>query len=213
MYLYRKRKAAGSQVNVLLAKAKRSVSIYNRRYRLTVRKELLRAIVLGDSNSTGSSDDTQVAVVDQLAELFEEALNDPKPQLYTQTAKILVRYSLHVSDYFKPERIAPLQPALLTRLSLHPLLSDQPLWTDTLESEILKSYDLWVKVAALEFILERKKTTANQQSSSSGSFRFDNNATERHRPMSVVQRSIGRKLCIHHFYGRRFVSLWYKHIR
>jgi hypothetical protein len=173
-----------------------------------VRKELLRAIVLGDSSTV----DTHI-FVDELAEQFEEALNDPKPQLYTQTAKILVRYSLHVSDYFKPERIAPLHPDLLARLSNSPLLSGQPLWTDTLESEILKSYDLWVKVAALAFILERKNVTANQFQSSLDCFRIENNATVRHRPMSAVQRSIGRKLCIHHFYGRRFVSLWYKYIR
>ena len=208
MYLYRKRKAAGSQVGVLLAKARRSTSIYNRRYRLTVRKELLQSIILAEQSG---SEDISNGQVTQWAERLVEALNDPKPLPHTQTTKILVRYSFLVADYFQPERIAPLQPALLARLSSSGVTED--LWTDTLQPEILKSYDRWVKVAALSFILELKKVVQSPIDSLRNSGILVLDTTERHRPMLAVQRAIGKKLKIQHFYGRKFLSLWYKFIR
>lgn len=200
-------------VTVLSSTRTESTCIFHRRYRLNVRRKLLRAIVLGsDDNPTHLGDN-------QLAARLEEALLDPLPRPHTDVARIWLRYSFHVADYFQSDRLAAIQPSLLERVSeggrLLVLPRCRTLWEDCLESDIRKSYNRYVKTAALDFIL-------SDGSSLSWTCKRDQpilmarscpRQTDRHKPMLTIQRSLGRKLCIHHFYGRKFVALWYKFIR
>ncbi|EFX78833.1 hypothetical protein DAPPUDRAFT_245739 [Daphnia pulex] len=200
-------------VTVLSSTRTESTCIFHRRYRLNVRRKLLRAIVLGsDDNPTHLRDN-------ELAARLEEALLDPLPRPHTDVARIWLRYSFHVADYFQSDRLAAIQPSLLERVSeggrLLVLPRCRTLWEDCLESDIRKSYNRYVKTAALDFIL-------SDGSSLSWTCKRDQpilmarscpRQTDRHKPMLAVQRSLGRKLCIHHFYGRKFVALWYKFIR
>lgn len=198
-----------------------STCIFHRKHRLGVRRKLLLSIVLGcdGSPSLANSPINKVVIEpdSELARRLEEALLDPHPQPHTDVARIWLRYSFHVADYFQSDRIAPIQPALLDRVSRDWLSHERcrAVWEDSLESSIRKSYNRYVKTAALDFILTDGSTT-------SWTLEEDRlllmssccpRTTERHRPMILVQRSIGRKLCIHHFYGRKFVALWYKFIR
>lgn len=196
--------------------------IYHRKHRLIVRRKLLRAIVLGSDGPTGFpsrlpeellEDQDDVTLVAKL----EEAMLDPQPRPHTDVARVWLRYSFHVSDYFQSERIATIQQSLMDRVSNGWL--DKPrcrsIWEDSLEPVIRKSYSRYVKTAALDFILSDGspmswKAKRDREALMSSSCPRQ---TERHKPMLVVQRSIGRKLCIHHFYGRKFVALWYRFIK
>jgi hypothetical protein len=168
--------------------------------------------VLGNDDPTYLSDN-------ELAARLEEALLDPLPRPHTDVARIWLRYSFHVADYFQSDRLAAIQPSLLERVSergrLLVLSRCRILWEDSLESTIRKSYNRYVKTAALDFIL-------SDGSSLSWTYKRDQpvlmarscpRQTDRHKSMLSVQRSLGRKLCIHHFYGRKFVALWYRFIR
>lgn len=186
--------------------------IFHRRYRLTIRRKLLRTIVAGSDGPTEDYDDDNV-----LADRLEEALLDAHPRPHTDSARIWLRYSFHVADYFQNERIAPIQSSLLERVSNGRL--DHPgcrsVWEDSLESNIRKSYNRYVKTAALDFILTDGSTTTwdSKRDRTSIVVSSPQCPTDRHRPMLAVKRSLGRKLCIHHFYGRKFVALWHKFIR
>ena len=200
-------------VTVLSSTRSESTCIFHRRYRLNVRRKLLRAIVLG-------SDELTIPVSDnELVNRLENALLDPLPRPHTDVARIWLRYSFHVADYFQSDRLASISPSLLERVSecgrLLALARCRTLWEDSLETNIRKSYNRYVKTAALDFIL-------SDGSSLSWTCKRDQlilmarscpRQTDRHKPMINVQRSLGRKLCIHHFYGRKFVALWYKFIR
>lgn len=200
-------------VTVTSATRVESNCIFHRRFRLGIRRKLLRDIVLGaDFTPTEDYESDDV-----LAGQLEEALLDPHPRPHTQVARIWLRYSFHVADYFQNDRLAPIQSALLERVSNGRL--DHPrcrsVWEDSLESNIRKSYNRYAKSAALDFILTDGGTTTwdSKRDRAVLAARDGPCPTERHRPMLVVQRSLGRKLCIHHFYGRKFVALWYKFIR
>lgn len=193
--------------------------IFHRRYRLAVRRQLLRSIVLGDETAPEDLHSTTTTVDDDkiLLNRLESALLEPRPRSRTETAKILLRYCFHVADYFPPERIAPIQPSTLARVSQSNKWCDETtasgVW-ESLETEICKSYNRYVKVAALDFILGDGGGGKPIGRTRSGDFTsYPSLVTERYRPALEIKRLLARKLCIHHFYGRKFVALWYKFIR
>lgn len=193
-----------------------STCIFHRRYRLSVRRKLLRSIVLGNDGPLADIPRDRIVETDSvLASQLKQALQDPHPRPHTDVARIWLRYSFHVSDYFQVDRIAPIQPDLLDRVSRDWMSHSRcrSVWEDSLELNIRKSYNRYVKTAALDFILTDGSTWTCQQDPLLLMSSSCPRQTERHRPMLAIQRSIGRKLCIHHFYGRKFVVLWYKFIK
>lgn len=199
-------------VTVLSATRVESNCIFHRRYRLKIRRKLLNAIVLGSEDSIGEIGDVKLAV------RLELALLDQLPRPHTDVARIWLRYSFHVADYFQSERIASIHSSLLDRVSQSHLFKQprcRALWEDSLEVDIRKNYNRYVKMAALDFILSDGSSLnwTNKRDQPLLMARSCPRPTDRHRSMTVIQRSLGRKLCIHHFYGHKLVALWYKYIR
>lgn len=197
--------------------ASKGNSIFHRRHRLQLRHKLLHAIVLGHEPDKEYGLKFRKHDNNLLNEL-ETALLEPNPRPRTPTARILLRYCFHVADYFPSEKIAPIQSALLDRVSNN--LRDHPrsqtLWEDALQLEIRKSYNRFVKTAALDFILNNGQATSwtlVRNRPIDWVTKTRPRSTERHKPMLEVSRTLSRKLCIHHFYGKKFLALWYRFIR
>lgn len=197
--------------------AAKCTSIFHRRHRLQLRHQLLHAIVLSQEPAEEYGMKFRKHDNNLLNEL-EAVLLEPHPRPHTPVARILLRYCFHVADYFPSEKIAAIQPALLDRVSDN--LRDHPkcqtLWEDVLQLEIRKSYNRFVKTAALDFILNNGQATSwtlMRNRPADWVIKTRPRSTERHRPMYEVRRTLSRKLCIHHFYGSKFLALWYKFIR
>ena len=123
------------------------------------------------------------------------------PPLHSPASKILIRYCLYVTEHFSSDRIAPLSQSLLSKIQGR---MEERLWS-SLAVDITKSYKKYVRIAALQFVLRDDMGT--------GSLRKERHREDQHPLKDCVRRVLARKMCVHHFYGRKFIAIWHKWIR
>lgn len=123
------------------------------------------------------------------------------PPLHSAPSKILIRYCLYMTEYFDSDRIAPLPESLLNKIQGR---MEERLW-NSLAVDITKSYKKHVRIAALQFIL--------RDDMKEGSLLRKQDREDQHRMKDCIRRALSRKMCVHHFYGRRFIAIWHKWIR
>lgn len=77
-------------------------SIFIRQWRRVQRRQLLHRIVLDDAVELDGRDD------EDLLRQLEDAFLEPTPRYGTLGARILIRYSFHLGQYFPSDAISPL---------------------------------------------------------------------------------------------------------
>ncbi len=170
-------------------------------------------------------------------------MREPEPRPHTPIAKILLRYCFHVADYFPSDRIAPIQTSLLERVSRIKTDACLHIWEGleveirkgyqryskaaALDFILSDGSASWSRENALH---KAAKSSGRPPSTPSNNWRRDGPSVrflsagkptksvagdggQQQKPLPVIRRSLGRKLCIHHFYGRKFLALWHKFIR
>ena len=195
--------------------AKLCNSIFIRRYRLTQRRELLHRIVMGEGAELDDQDD------EEMVQRLEDAFRVSVPRYGTPVAKILLRYSFHLGEYFHVDMISPLSPKLLGQIMAN--FRDRFAEArNILESEIQQDYKRNTKKAAFDFILKNGAASSFQTpkfedcrslQSSLNSATIGFYEYERPRFNAHTRRLVARKMCYQHFFGKRMVELWHRYIR
>ena len=78
------------------------------------------------------------------------------------------------------------------------------LWS-SLAVDITKSYKKYVRIAALQFVL--------RDDMGERSLLKEKDREDQYQLKDYVWRVLARKMCVHHYYGRKFITIWHRSIR